>query len=153
MNGFVCLDSSVLVKLLTWEEGSEAAAALMDEIVEKGQKVALPGFAWAEVGSVLRQKVKRNEITAEEAEEAWQTFHRLKVVTYLDGEEAPLRAWRISVAEDLPTLYDAAYLAVTELNGDCEFWTADERLVSILKGRKKYIKSLRADWQPRTAGG
>lgn len=45
MSDYVCLDSSILVKLLTWEEGSEAAAELMERIAASGQKVVLPPFA------------------------------------------------------------------------------------------------------------
>ncbi|MBE3586889.1 MAG: type II toxin-antitoxin system VapC family toxin [Thermoanaerobacter sp.] len=149
MSRYVCLDSSVLIKLLTWEEGSDAAAALMERIVESGRTIVLPAFAWAEVGSVLRQKARRKEITPEEAEEAWRMFGRLKIITYLENERVSAVAWDIAVKENLPTLYDAAYLAVAEIaaqqseGGVCEFWTADERLVNTLGGRKKYVRLLR----------
>ena len=57
MSSYVCLDSSVLIKLLSWEEGSEVAAELMEKIVANELSIVLPSFAWAEIGSVLRQKV------------------------------------------------------------------------------------------------
>ncbi|MBE3588349.1 MAG: type II toxin-antitoxin system VapC family toxin [Thermoanaerobacteraceae bacterium] len=144
---FVCLDSSILVKLLTWEDGSEAAAELMESVVESGRTVILPAFAWAEVGSVLCKKARKKEITPEEAEEAWRMFHRLRVISYLDNEKVSGAAWEIAAKENLPTLYDAAYLAVAEVTAKdskeaCEFWTADERLVNTLGGRKKYVRLL-----------
>ncbi|WP_243113653.1 hypothetical protein [Desulfofundulus salinus] len=45
------------------------------------------------------------------------------------------RAWKISRYFDLPTLYDAAFMAVAEVvaertREECEYWTADEKLVS-----------------------
>ncbi|OAT83681.1 type II toxin-antitoxin system VapC family toxin [Desulfotomaculum copahuensis] len=146
---FVCLDISILVKLLTWEDGSEAAADLMERIVESGQNVVLPAFAWAEVGSVLRKKTRKKEITPEEAGEAWRMFRRLRIISYLDNEKVSGTAWEIAATENLPTLYDAAYLAVAEVvakdSGACDFWTADERLVNSLGDRKKYVRLLEGD--------
>ena len=144
---FVCLDSSILVKLLTWEDGSEAAAGLMERIVESGQAVVLPAFAWAEVGSVLRKKARKKEITPEEAGEAWRMFRRLRIISYLDNERVSGAAWEIAAKENLPTLYDAAYLAVAEVAAKdsgkiCEFWTADEKLVNTLGDRRKYVRML-----------
>ena len=110
--------------------------------------VVLPAFAWAEVGSVLRHKVRAKEITPEEAGKAWDAFCGLSVITFLDAGNVRHSAWSISTAENLATLYDAAYLAVAEAAGPdgepCEFWTADERLVNPLGGNKKYVRQLRA---------
>jgi len=147
MSAFVCLDSSVLVKLLTWEDGSDAAAELMENIAENELSVVLPSFAWAEIGSVLRQKALKKEITVEEAEESWRIFRRLKNITYVDDEEVINTAWRISTEEKLSTLYDASYLAVAEITAKetksiCEFWTADKRLVNSLSGKKQFVKLL-----------
>lgn len=147
MNDYVCLDSSILIKLLTWEEGSEAAAELMERIAASGQKVILPPFAWAEVGSVLRKKAGKKEISAAEAEEAWRMFRQLKIITYLESEKVSGAAWEIAGKENLPTLYDAAYLAVAEVTAkdsgkECAFWTADKSLVESLGGRKKYVRLL-----------
>ena len=55
---------------------------------------------------------------------------------------------RISYYFDLPTLYDAAFLAVAEeikekTTNTCEFWTADERLINSLSGKKNYVNLLR----------
>jgi predicted nucleic acid-binding protein len=148
MNAYVCLDSSVLIKVLTWEEGSELAARLLERIFESNQVVVLSGFAWAEVGSVLRQKVTRKEIEPDEADAAWEKFCGLRLLVCREGENLWNLAWRISVEENLPTLYDAAYLAVSELaakesdGGKCLFWTADEKLANSVQGRKNYIRVL-----------
>ncbi len=149
MNDRVCLDSSVLIKVLTWEEGSESAARLLDRILESSQAVVLPGFAWVEVGSVLRQKVARKDIDPDEAEIAWRKFCSLGFSICNEGEDLWNLAWSISVAENLSTLYDAAYLAASELaakepdSGPCLFWTADEKLINTVQGRKDYIRLLR----------
>jgi len=147
MSGYICLDSSVLVKLLTWEDGSDAAAELMENIAANELYVVLPSFAWAEIGSVLRQKALRKEITVEEAEESWRIFRRLRNITYMNDEEMIDAAWRISTEEKLSTLYDASYLAAAEITAKetksiCEFWTADKRLVNSLSRKKQFVKLL-----------
>lgn len=146
MSDYICLDSSVLVKVLVPEEDSEKAAALMEKIIDARQTVVVPDFAWVEVGSVLRKKVNRKLITGEQAEIVWQEFGQLGI-TYVNDTSVMRVAWRIAQKEKLSTLYDAAYLAVAEIisrqTGEpCEFWTADERLVNSVEN-KGYIKLLR----------
>lgn len=154
MNGCICLDSSVLIKLLMFEEGSEAAENLLEAAVDSNLKVILPAFAWVEVGSVLRQKVKKGELSSEEAEEAWQIFQEFKLITYLESDEIRQLAWKIAIEYDLSTLYDAAYLAVTEIatknskTGPCEFWTADKKLFNTVKGSRNYVRLLGLDELP-----
>ncbi|SHF04968.1 type II toxin-antitoxin system VapC family toxin [Desulforamulus putei] len=147
MSSFICLDSSVLIKLLVLEEDSDKADALMEKILEKRQSVVLPGFAWAEVGSVLRKKVNKKMITPDQAEIAWEAFNNLGILNYLNDSVVIRAAWHIAVKEKLPTLYDATYLAVAEIisrqsNEVCQFWTADETLIRSIKD-KNYVYSLK----------
>jgi len=147
MSSYICLDSSVLIKLLVNEKDSDKAASLMEMVVNNRMTVALPGFAWAEVGTVLRKKVASRLIIPEQAEIAWESFNSLGILTFVNDTSVMQTAWRIAHEEDLPTLYDAAYLAVSEIlsrqNGEeCEFWTADMRLVNALGERKKYVRLL-----------
>lgn len=142
MSDFICLDSSVLIKLLVNEENSDKAAALMDKIVENRQTVVLPSFAWAEIGSVLRKKVARKMIDEQYAETAWEAFNSFEIITYINDPVVIKTAWRIADSERLPTLYDAAYLAVADIisrqaGETCEFWTADERMINSVKDKKQ----------------
>ncbi|MDK2855970.1 MAG: hypothetical protein PWQ86_1183 [Bacillota bacterium] len=150
MSGCICLDSSVLIKILVSEEGSEAAARLLETAVDYGLEVVLPSFAWVEVGSVLRQKIKNEAISTAEAEEAWEIFQSLRLITYLETAEIRQLAWKIFAEYDLPTFYDAAYLAVTEIASKgsktkCEFWTADKKLFNAVKASKNYVRLLGQD--------
>jgi len=143
----VCLDASVIVKVLTREEGTEAASALVQGLAKAARSVVLPDLALIEVGGVLRQKVCRNLLDSEQAEKAWKLFRRLKLVRYLEADKYADRAWSISKEFGFPVLYDAAYLAVSELvseeSGDaCEFWTADKKLFDSIKQRKAYARLL-----------
>ncbi|AGK99799.1 type II toxin-antitoxin system VapC family toxin [Desulfoscipio gibsoniae] len=140
MSDYVCLDSSVLIKLLVLEEDSENAANLFEQIAANRQTVVLPDFAWAEVGTVLCKKVARKLLDSEQAEVLWEEFNRLELINYVGDRAIARTAWRIAKTENLPTLYDAAYLAVAEIvsrqsDEVCIFWTADERLVNSLSNR------------------
>lgn len=148
MSSYICLDTSVLVKVLVKEEDSEKATALMQRIIQDGQLIVLPSFAWAEVGTVLRQKRRSNYLSVREADELWLEFRQFPGIEYLSDNSVMDSAYKISRRFDMPTLYDAAFLAVTELVGErtgerCEFWTADERLINLLNGRMDYVQHLK----------
>lgn len=148
MNEYICLDSSVWIKYLTWEEGSEESQRLLAEIRRHRQIIVLPDFAWAEIASVLRKKLRAGWLTEDEAEIVWESFLKLGI-TYVHCDELMETAWRISREENLPTVYDAAYLAVAELYSkgeeSCEFWTADAQLARSLGGYRRYIRLLTGD--------
>lgn len=101
MSSYICLDSSVLIKLLAKEEGTDKAASLMEMVVNEKMTVVLPDFAWAEVGTVLRKKVARELISMEQAETAWESFNSLGVITFINDISVMQAAWRIAFREDL----------------------------------------------------
>jgi len=133
------LDANVVIKLLVQEAPLELTAAarrLYTRVEWDTATLVAPAFAWAEVGSTLRKKVRTRELTANEAGEGWQEFLGMPIV-FLDTPQIRARSWEIADRYNLPTLYDAAYLACTELGdvedpGQREFWTADQRLLSHL---------------------
>jgi predicted nucleic acid-binding protein len=139
----VCLDAGVWIKVLVAEEGSEGAARLVTEVTVGGRVVA-PAFCWAEVGSVLRKKVRGGEITVEESIDAWADFQAMPI-DYVDEPAVRDRAWSLAERFGQATLYDAAYLAVTELldGATREFWTADQALFdALLMDRPGYVHHL-----------
>lgn len=134
----LCLDASVLVKVLTPEDRSEAARQLYERALHGIGRVRLvaPVWAWAEVGSVLLKKVRQGHLTSDEADALWRTFAGM-LVEFVDGPELRRRAWEIAQQHGLPTLYDAAFLACTEVVSVAEsvpreFWTADSALLKQL---------------------
>ncbi|AEG58962.1 type II toxin-antitoxin system VapC family toxin [Desulforamulus ruminis] len=148
MSRYICVDSSVFVKLFIEEDDSHKAKVLFHKIIEDDQIIVLPAFAWAEIGSIIRKKIRRNELSLREADETWSAFRHFPGILYLEEETIADRAWKISRYFDLPTLYDAAFLAVSEeiqwkTGETCEFWTADERLAQDLKGKKDYVSLLK----------
>lgn len=134
--GAYCLDTSVLVKALVPEEGSDEATALLRNAIASGCRLIAPAFAWAEVGTTLKKKTRAGLITESEADTAWKRFMSL-AIEYLHDPGIPEATWRISSKFGLPTLYDASFLAVCERVAEesrvaVEFWTADQELVNSL---------------------
>lgn len=139
MTDVLCLDANVYVKVLVLEAPPELTTAgeRLLRRVEIGRAVlVLPAFGWAEVASTLRKKVRTREITDAQAERHWNRFLTYPI-KYSDTPRIRARAWEIADQYNLPTLYDAAYLACTELAdvedpGEREFWTANDRLLAHL---------------------
>jgi len=128
-----CLDTSVLVKALVPEKGSAEAAALLRRIVGGGCRLIAPAFAWAEVGTVLRKKVRAGLLSESEACAAWMRFLSLSI-DYVNDRGLMQTAWEVAARFALPTMYDSAFLATAEiaarhLGCTVEFWTADRELV------------------------
>lgn len=139
----VCLDAGVWVKSLVAEEGSDRAIRLVEEATS-GSRIVAPAFCWAEVGSVLRRKARRGEISAEEGTEAWADFQVMRV-EYIDLPAVRDRTWSLADRYGQPTLYDTAYLACTEsVEGLSRgFWTADDALIAALGDRRpSYVHHL-----------
>lgn len=144
MNKFLCLDSSVFLKWLSADSETDTEKAIA--LVEQTQaEIIAPAFAWAEVGSALRKKVRMGLITEAEMDLAWMAFTGLGV-RFLQSESITQRAWQLAQELALPTLYDASFLAVAELapGGPCPFWTADDELVRRTAGVKPYVRLLAA---------
>ncbi len=146
----LCLDTSVLVKFLTPEEPvreSEMAAQLVLRGLTSGRLVA-PAFAWAEVGSVLRKKVRQRLLDQEQAEPLWRRFCQLPI-EFIEEPRLRRRSWEIANEFGLLGLYDAAFLACTEVATasaavSAEFWTADEVLLRHLGNHAPlYVRQLR----------
>ncbi|MGH2351569.1 MAG: type II toxin-antitoxin system VapC family toxin [Chloroflexota bacterium] len=144
-----CLDTSVLIMFLTAEEPkalSEAAARLVLRGL-RGARLVAPAWVWAEVGSVLRKKVRQGLLGQSQAAELWDRFGQLPI-EFLDSPALRTRAWEIAEQYGLSTLYDAAFLACTEVAaapGIAErgFWTADANLLRQLgEGRPPYVCEL-----------
>ena len=71
---WLCLDTFVVVKLLIDEDQSDAASRLIWELC----RLIAPAFLWAEVGSVLRKKVRQG-LPESLANEAWEQFRSVPI--------------------------------------------------------------------------
>ncbi len=142
-----CLDTSVVVKYLTPDEQEETATRLVVTALTEDVRLVAPPLAWAEVGSVLRKKLRTGLLTADEAQFLFAQYRRLPIHEVIDTRLAD-RAWDLAHRFNLPTLYDAAFLAAVELVPAAEraFWTADRQLLAQVQEKLPYIRSL-SDFQ------
>jgi len=134
----VCIDASLAIKLVVRESFSDRALDLWQNWIESGVEPIAPPIFPFEVSSVIRNKYVRNELTAEEAERAFNLFTRLNLIV-LTSETLLKETWDMAKELGLPTLYDTAYLALAKLC-NCEFWTADEVLINSLQGKFSWVK-------------
>ena len=115
------VDASVAIKWVIEEEGTAEALAL------RRHKLIAPDLIVSECANILWKKVRRAELSAEEAGIAG------RLLANADIDLMPTRslmntALEIAILLDHPA-YDCLYLALAEQN-DTEFVTADSRLVS-----------------------
>jgi predicted nucleic acid-binding protein len=114
------VDASIAVKWVVPEADSMRAEALLDH------GLVVPDLLFAECANILWKKVRRGELTEEEANIAAQSLEQADLaVVATKGHMA--RAVAIAVELDHPA-YDAIYLAVAEAFS-LRLATADQRLV------------------------
>lgn len=134
----VCVDASVAVAWLSYEQHTASANALRREWHDKNIQMVAPPIFHAEVSSTLRKQVYFKRLLPDEGEEALSIFLEIPVIT-IDGLEMYRLAWQLAKEFNLPRTYDMQYLAVADME-DCEFWTADRRLANSLRNKVKRIR-------------
>lgn len=129
MSAFI-IDASVAIKWVIDEDGTPAALAL------RHHHLAAPDLLMPECANILWKKVRRGELSGDEAVLASRLLARA------DIDLMPMRplmetATRIAVLLDHPA-YDCVYLALAEAE-DVPFVTADERLLRKVQGAPGHL--------------
>ena len=115
------VDASVAVKWVVEESGTEQALSLL-----KRGALSAPDLLMAECANILWKKVKRGELTEEEAGLAGRLIQCAQLDVLPTRPLVP-RALDLAITLD-HAAYDCIYLALAVENG-WRFITADERLV------------------------
>jgi predicted nucleic acid-binding protein len=145
MNSLVCVDASILIKLVVEEEQSDRASALWDSWVDDGVEIVAPTLFSYEVTATLRKKVHRQLLALAEGKEAFAAALAVEM-TLMAPSGLHERAWELAARFNRPTAYDSHYLALAEMLG-CEFWTADQRLFNAVRDELGWVRWLR-EYQP-----
>jgi len=145
MSSPVCVDASILIKLVVEEEQSDRAAALWSSWVDNRVEIVAPTLFLYEVTATLRKKVHRRLLTLAEGKEAFAAALAVEV-TLRAPSGLHERAWELAARFNRPTAYDSHYLALAEMLG-CEFWTADQRLFNTVRGELNWVRWL-GEYQP-----
>lgn len=129
----VVVDASVAIKWFLPEIHSEVASL----VLKSKQELLAPDLIWPEVGNILWKKVRRSEISVEEAKGILKDFLRFPLLTF--GSKLLLNsAWNLAEEFHI-SVYDALYLALAN-NKDCSLVTADRKFYDSFQ--KKSISSM-----------
>lgn len=137
-NEKVCVDASLVLKLVLAEEYSDKVESLWTEWIEKEIHIFAPSLLAFEVTSVIRNHVYRGNLTEEEGEMAFEAVFALGI-NFKYPEMLHQKAWELAKQFNRPTAYDTHYLALALIE-DCEFWTADKRLYNAVGGTLSWVK-------------
>lgn len=149
MPSWICLDSSVLLKLVLPEPDSGLAEALWRRALEEDRRPAAPSLLDFEVTAVLRKHVQRGALRHDLAVEALDQAMAFGVET-LTFPGMHQRALALAHRFGHASAYDAHYLALAQ-ELECPFWTADRRLHASVAGQLPWVHLL-AELAQGTAG-
>lgn len=125
----VCVDSSLALKWVLAERGSEDAEQLLIRWRNTHEEIIAPSHFFVEVASVLTQRTMRAGPDRVEPEYSRRALALLLTVG-VDIHHSPdlhRRALELAIDMGQPTTYDTHYLALAE-SRKCHLWTADEKL-------------------------
>ena len=121
----VVVDASVVAKWFFPEEYSQAA----NRLFSRRYQLIAPDLLAAEFGNLTWKRVRRRELTPDDASLLILDFLRLPVTLISSG---PLLPFALDLAlETGRTVYDCLYLALA-LNQDVQLVTADQRFANSL---------------------
>ncbi len=136
----VCLDASILIKLVVPEPDSQLATVLWQQSIQTEWEIVAPALFWFEITAVLRKKVHRQLLTTAEGEQALRLALEADV-QIISAHSLHQRAWELATYFQRPTAYDTHYLALAEALR-CDFWTADQRLFNAVKTELSWVRWL-----------
>jgi predicted nucleic acid-binding protein len=121
------VDASVVIKWFVDEVHAESARRLQEDQYE----LFAPDLLWPECGNILWKKVRRGELTLDEARLIWSGLEQQPISAFQSRLVLELA---LEVAFDTNrTVYDSCYLALAMLIG-CQLVTADQKLFNALQG-------------------
>lgn len=122
VDGPCVVDASTALKWVMREEGSEAAAALLD-----GRTLHAPSLLFVETANALWSATRRGRLAADEAADALDLLSRAPLRLAVPDVALMGRALQLSLLLDHP-VYDCTYLALA-IHHTVPVVTADRRFV------------------------
>jgi predicted nucleic acid-binding protein len=119
------VDANVGIKWVLPEIYSEAALRLN----KPNCQLLVPDFFFPEIGNILWKRVRRREMTLDDAQNDLESLLELPLQICLSSTLMPM-ALEIAVRVQ-QAVYDCVYLALA-VNNDCKMVTADERFYNAL---------------------
>ena len=140
MNSPICIDASIIIRLLIGGEGAERVSTMWLEWKTNNRQLVAPSLMPYEVANVLHQYVRQHFLRPAEAGEALRIALSLNIQLYRD---AALHTQAANLARELelPATYDAHYLALAQQMGAI-FWTADRRLIRTVDDKLDFVRGI-----------
>lgn len=129
MTGYLTIDSSFAFNLLSFNTKQEAYKKAFNTSQQRGLKLCAPTLWIYELTSTFSKCERFGEITHSEAKAGLKLALTLNVELIQPTQVIIQRAYEWTRALNRAAAYDCFYLALAE-SLDCEFWTADKRLVN-----------------------
>ncbi len=118
------VDANVAIKWVIPEVYTNIALRLLDD---DSNLLLVPDFFFPEIGNILWKRVRRGELTLEQAKE---NLAELKTVNLQICASEPLISSALEIATRVnQAVYDCVYLTLA-INHQCSMVTADERFVN-----------------------
>jgi predicted nucleic acid-binding protein len=136
----ICVDANVVAKLLFREEHSDKAFGLLEACTTMSQAIISTNLLPFEVTNIIRKRMRREGLPLNLARRVLGQFHSYQISLH---SFAALHDRALSLASqfDLAASYDAHYVVLAQQNS-CNLWTADDKLLSSLRGRLPFVRSL-----------
>jgi len=137
MTSWICVDSSILLKLVLNEPDSPLAERLWQNWLANNVQPVAPFLFAFEITAVIRKVVYRGLLDPQLGQEALKKALAFNV-SLQTFPEIHQNAWELATQFNRPTAYDAHYLALAK-NLGCEFWTADQRLFNAVQQQLSWV--------------
>lgn len=141
----MCIDASVVVKLLVREDDSVQARSLLQSFAASGHTLVAPGLLLFETVSVLRRRVARGVLSPVAARAALDLLLGLPVA-FPAPDGLVDRTWILAAHFGQGVAYDCFYLALADLL-EVPFWTADRRFYDAVRKELGWVHLLE-EFQP-----
>ncbi len=140
MTAWVVADSGIYLAIALQEQFAPQAQHLVNTWVQQNYRIAAPYLFRYEIISVIRKHISGGKLALPDGEMILQGLLRQPVKTFANMALLQ-RAFALANQYQLPTAYDAQYLAVADYLG-CDLWTNDKRLSNTLSHQLTWVKWL-----------
>ncbi len=137
----VVVDANILIAFgLADEPLHTQANQILSAWKTAGESLTAPRLFRSEITAVVRKVVYQQRMTPEQGRNLLAQF-LIYPVEFHEDDALLKEAYELAVRFNRPRAYDTQYMALAErLN--CEFWTADERLVHSTQMQFSHIRWL-----------
>src|SRR5262245_66685291 len=141
----VVVDANILIAFgLADEPLNTQARQLLSVWRTNGERLTAPRLFRSEITAVIRKVVYQGRMTPEQGRIMLSQL-LIYPLEFHEDETLLKEAYELAVRFNRPRAYDTQYMALAErLN--CDFWTADERLVNSTQSQFSHIRWL-GDWR------